>query len=210
MSDSSSPLPLLEALRGGDAGVADRLLAPYRPWLHLLARLQTEPRFQRKFDPSDIVQQTLLEAHRDLPQFRGNTGAELAAWLRHILAHVLAHEIRRYRGTQQRDLDREVSIEQQLAESSQRLADVLAGSITSPSAHALRHERERLLAEVLDRLPEDYREVIVLRSLQNLPHQEVAERMGRPVGAVRMLWARALTRLREELTRLGIADDVNG
>ncbi|MCI0681894.1 MAG: sigma-70 family RNA polymerase sigma factor [Gemmataceae bacterium] len=209
MDQPSSPLRLLEALRRGDAGVADRILAHYRPWLQLLARLQTEPRYQSKFDPSDIVQQTLLEAHRDLHQFRGATDAELAVWLRQILAHVVAHEMRRYQGTQRRDLDREVSIDQQLTESSRRLGDILAGPVTSPSEHALRHERERLLAEVLDRLPADYREVIVLRSLQNLPHEEVAERMGRTVGAVRMLWARALARLREELTRLGIAGDDN-
>jgi RNA polymerase sigma-70 factor (ECF subfamily) len=209
MSDLSLSLRLLEALRRGDAGVADQILAHYRPWLHLLARLQTDARIQRKFDPSDIVQQTLLEAGRDLHQFRGSTDAELAVWLRQILAHVLAHEMRRYRGTQRRDLDREVSIDQQLTESSRRLVDMLAGSATSPSEHALRNERERLLAEVLDRLPPDYREVIVLRSLQNLPHKEVAERMSRPVGAVRMLWARALTRLREELSRLGIVDEAN-
>src|SRR5687767_6688375 len=117
MNELPSALRLLEALRRGDAGVTDQIAAHYRPWLLLLARLQTEARFQGKFDPSDIVQQTLLEASRDLHQFRGSTDAELATWLRQILAHVLAHE-RRYRGTQQRDLDREVSIDQQLTESS--------------------------------------------------------------------------------------------
>ena len=61
-----------------------------------LARLQVEPRFRAKFDPSDIVQQTMLEAVRGWPKFRGGTEAELAAWLRQILAHVLLHEMRRF------------------------------------------------------------------------------------------------------------------
>jgi RNA polymerase sigma-70 factor (ECF subfamily) len=142
------------------------------------------------------VQQTLLEAFRDLPKFRGSSEGELLAWLRQILAHVLAHEIRRYRGTQQRDIDQEVSLEQTLAQSSQRLAQVLADSGSSPSANAMAHEREVLLADVLAKLPEDYREVIILRNLEGLSHEEVAARMGRTAGAVRMLWVRALAQLR--------------
>ena len=77
-----------------DAGfdpVVPAALERYRSWLGLLARLQVEPRFRAKFDPSDIVQQTMLEAVRDWPKFRGSTEAELAAWLRQILAHVLLH-----------------------------------------------------------------------------------------------------------------------
>jgi RNA polymerase sigma-70 factor (ECF subfamily) len=177
---------------------ADSLLR-YEPWLKLLARMQIDTRFQGKFSASDIVQQTLLEACRDLPQFRGQTEAELLAWLRQILAHVLAHEVRRYRGTQQRDIDREVSLEAALAQSSQRLGDMLAASGSSPSMKAERHEQELRLADVLAKLPDHYREVIILRNLEGLSHEAVAERMGRSVGAVRMLWVRALAELRVAL-----------
>ena len=147
----------------------------------------------------DIVQQTLFEACRDLEQFRGQTEPELLAWLRQILAHVLAHEIRRYRGTQQRDIDREVSLDAALAQSSQRLGSMLAESGVSPSVCAEQHEQELLLADTLARLPADYREVIILRNLEGLSHEEVAERMGRTPGAVRMLWLRALSSLRESM-----------
>jgi RNA polymerase sigma-70 factor (ECF subfamily) len=198
-STSASLALLLRALRQGDAGAQEEILLRYQPWLQLLARLQAESRFRGKFDASDIVQQTLLEACRALPQFRGQTEAELMAWLRQILGHVWAHEIRRYRGTQQRDLAREVSLEQELAQSSQRLGEVLAASGSSPSQQAARHEQEVLLADALARLPDDYREVIVLRNLQGLSHEEVARRMNRSAGAARMLWVRALARLREEL-----------
>jgi RNA polymerase sigma-70 factor (ECF subfamily) len=200
MTDSSPSLArLLDALRQGDTAAQGEILLRYRPWLRLLARLQLDPQLQGKFDASDLVQQTLLEACRALPQFRGQTEAELVAWLRQILAHVLAHEVRRYRGTRQRDPAREVSLEQALAESSQRLGAMLAAPGSSPSQQAVRREQEVLLAEVLARLPEDYREVIILRNLEGLSHEEIARRMDRGVGAVRMLWVRALARLRQEV-----------
>jgi len=174
-------------------------LERYRSWLGLLARLQVGPRFRTKFDPSDIVQQTLLEAVRDWPKFRGETGAELAAWLRQILAHVLLHEMRRFGAGGGRDIGREVSLEQALAESSRRLTEALRSPESSPSERAGSHELELRLADALSRLPADYAEVILLRNVESLPHEEVARRMGRGTGAVRMLWVRALARLRQEL-----------
>jgi RNA polymerase sigma-70 factor, ECF subfamily len=183
---------------GADAVVAAEL-ERYRSWLGLLARLQVDARFRAKFDPSDIVQQTMLEAVRDWNKFRGETEAERAAWLRQILAHVLLHEMRRYGGAQRRDVGREVSLEDALAESSRRLGAALAAPGSSPSARASRHELELRLADALARLPADYAEVILLRNVEGLPHEEVARRMGRGVGAVRMLWVRALARLRQEL-----------
>jgi RNA polymerase sigma-70 factor (ECF subfamily) len=185
----------------GPGLVALAELERYRSWLGLLARLQVEPRFRAKFDASDLVQQTLLEAVRDWPKFRGRTEAELAAWLRQILAHVLLHEMRRHGGAQRRDLGREVSLEEALAESSRRLGAALAAPGSSPSERAGRHELELRLADALARLPADYAEVILLRNVENLPHEEVARRMGRGVGAVRMIWVRALARLRQELDR---------
>jgi RNA polymerase sigma-70 factor, ECF subfamily len=177
------------------------VLERYRGWLAVLARMQVEGRFQSKFDPSDVVQQTMLEAVRAWPDFRGSTEAERAAWLRQILARVLLHEIRRYTGTQGRDLGREVSLEQALEESSRSLGKMLAASDTSPSARFDRQERELQLAEALADLPEDYQRVILLRNIEGLPHEEVARRMDRGVGAVRMLWVRALARLQDRMER---------
>jgi RNA polymerase sigma-70 factor (ECF subfamily) len=185
-----------------DSGSPPAVLADlerYRGWLAVLARLQVAPRFRAKFDPSDIVQQTLLEAVRDWPRFRGRTEPELAVWLRQILAHVLLHEMRRYGGAQRRDVGREVSLEQALAESSRRLGAALKAPGSTPSERAGRHELELRLADALARLPDDYAGVILLRNVEGLSHEEVARRMGRGVGAVRMLWVRALARLRQEL-----------
>src|SRR5262245_8762054 len=95
---------LLQHAQRGDASAQGDLLRRFEPWLRLLARVQIESRFAAKFDASDIVQQTLLEAVKALPQFQGASEGELTAWLRQILAHVLAHEIRRHRGVQKRDV----------------------------------------------------------------------------------------------------------
>ena len=74
---------------------------------------------------------------------------------------------------------------------------VLASTTTSPSQQAAQHEQQVVLADMLNELPADYREVIILRNLEELPHSEVAQRMGRTEGAVRMLWVRALQELRQ-------------
>jgi RNA polymerase sigma-70 factor (ECF subfamily) len=163
--------------------------------------MQVEGRYQAKFDASDVVQQTMLEAVRAWPDFRGRSHGERAAWLRQILARVLLHEIRHFAGTQRRDVGREVSLEQSLDESSYRLGMALAAPGSSPSAQLDRHEQELRLADALAALPEDYRQVILLRNIEGLPHEEVARRMDRGVGAVRMLWVRALARLRTEMDR---------
>lgn len=190
--------PLLVAFREGSAEAGDALLRRFEPWLRLLARSQMESRFQAKFDPSDVVQLTMAEAVKALPGFRGTTEPEFAAWLRGILAHVLAHEVRRYQGTQKRALDRELSLEQELTHASQRLGEMLPAPGPSPTQAAAAGERAHELARLLERLPEDYRTVLVLRHLEGLSHEEIASRLGRQPGAVRMLWVRALARLRAE------------
>ena len=134
--------------------------------------------YQGKFDASDLVQQTLIEAWKSAEQFRGQTEAERMAWLRQILAHVLAHEVRRYFGTLKRNADREVSFEESLEQSSRRWQGFCDSAMSSPSQHVMRQEQNVQLAEALEQLPDDYREVIVLRHLEGLSHEEVAHADG--------------------------------
>jgi RNA polymerase sigma-70 factor (ECF subfamily) len=120
-------------------------------------------------------------------------------WLRQILATNIANEVRRYYGTQRRDvrLERELAVE--LDQSSRVLDRGLMASQSSPSQQAARREQAVLLADALSRLPNDYREVIILRHLEELTFPEVARRMERSVDSVEKLWARALVRLRRAL-----------
>ncbi len=189
---------LASALRGRSEDLG-RLLELYRNYLHLLARTQIDLHLQGKIDPSDLVQETMLEAFRDFRQFRGGTEAELLGWLRRILVHNLARLVERHVGTQKRNVRREVSLHRRLADLERSSANVEAALVSqwsSPSAQAQRRETAAILADQLARLKPDHRDVIVLRNLEGLSFEEVARRMGRTAGAVRMLWLRALDRLK--------------
>lgn len=192
---------LIRRCRAGENGARDQLFARYQHYLYVLAQAQLGRRLRTKCAPSDLVQQTLLEAHRDFGGFHGQHEGELLAWLRRILAHNLFNEARRY-GAQQRDAEREISIDQVQAgidQSSVALERCLASSGPTPSQIVLRHESALRLADALARLPEDYQNVLLLRVFEELPAEEVARRMGRTAGAVRMLQMRALAALRQEM-----------
>lgn len=174
-------------------------LMRYEAWLRILARCEIDSRFAGKFDASDAVQNTLLEAWKGWDQFRGSEEPQRLAWLRQILAFQLAHLARQYAGTQMRDVTREVPLEHSLSESSRRLECLLIADDLSPSQQAIANERSLRLAAALQLLPADYRQVITLRHVENLSHDEVAARMNRSSGAVRMLWMRALAALRDAM-----------
>jgi RNA polymerase sigma-70 factor (ECF subfamily) len=186
---------LIERARREEPGALDRLLDSYRNYLRLLARAGLDVSLQSKADPSDLVQDALLKAALRFGQFRGTTDAELAGWLRQILARCLADFVRRHR-TGGRRAGREQSLDQLLDRSSEALERILATDGTSPSGSAERRDLGVVLSDALAELSADHREVIVLHHLEGLGWDEVAGRLGRSVGAVRMLWTRALKALR--------------
>jgi RNA polymerase sigma-70 factor (ECF subfamily) len=201
MSTHESPDPeeLLRQARAGSGLALGQLLELYRSYLSLLARLQIGRRLQGKVDAADLVQETFLEAHRNWAQFRGMSEGELVQWLRQILASRLSELLRRYLGTRRRDIRLERSLAGELDQSSRVLDQGLVAPQSSPSQQAARREQAVLLADALERLPEDYREVIILHHMEELSLPEVARRMGRSEHSVEKLWARALARLRREL-----------
>jgi RNA polymerase sigma-70 factor (ECF subfamily) len=180
------------------ANTDDRPLEGYRDYLRLLARLQLSPRLQPKLDSSDIVQQTILEAHKSRAQFQGRSEGEWLAWLRAILANVLAGAARRF-STEARDLGRERSLEAEVELSSSRLELMLAADQSSPSEQAVRGEDLLRLAQAIGQLPVDQRTVVELHHLKGLPLAEVATQIGRSRPAVAGLLFRGLNRLRELL-----------
>ena len=175
-----------------------RPLEAFRDYLRLLTRIQLGPRLQAKLDTSDVVQQTLLQAHAARSLFRGQTESEKLAWLRAILANVLAAEARKY-DTVARDVRKERSLEFQLDQSSSRLESLLAADQSSPSQRAVRSEELLRLAAALTHLPEDQRLVVELHHLKGISVAEVAAEIGRTRPAVVGLLFRGLKKLRELL-----------
>jgi RNA polymerase sigma-70 factor (ECF subfamily) len=196
MNAAIDPTELIRQARGGTTDALGQLLARYGNYLGLLARVQVGRRLQGKVDPADLVQETFLEAHRHFAGFRGQSEPEVAAWLRQIMAGVLGNMLRRYLGTQGRDVRLERELAGELDQSSQALDRGFADPGPTPSKLAAGRERAVLLADALGRLPADYREAIILRNLEELPFAQVAKRMGRSEDAVQKLWVRALARLR--------------
>ena len=199
MPPHADPLALIDQARGGSEVALGRLLESYSNYLTLLARVQIGRRIQGKVDPGDVVQETFLEVHRQFPNFRGTSEAEFVAWLRRILAGQLALTMRRYLGTKGRDVNLERDLGRQLDQSSQAMDGGFVAAGSTPSQQVSRREQAVLLADALDRLPGDYREVIILRHLEGLPFGEVAGRMGRSEDSVQKLWVRALANLRRSM-----------
>jgi RNA polymerase sigma-70 factor, ECF subfamily len=196
-----TPEFLLERARSGDTDAFGQLLTQYHNYMRLMARALVGTALKLRLDSSDLVQEACLEAHRDFPQFEGSTEAELLAWLRRILARNLA-DTARYQTAEMRDHRRQRSLESMLEQSSLAVQEALAATATTASAVATQRERAVLLADALEGLPADYRDVVILRNLEGLKFSEVAARMGRSSGAVRMLWARAIEKLSETLEGL--------
>ena len=170
-------------------------LDAFRAYLRLLARLNLAPQLRGKLEPSDIVQQTLLQAYQAIDQYRGRSDAELAGWLRQILARNLAQAIRDF-GRAKREVGREQSLQAALDASSARLDAWLATEQSSPSRRAEHAEQAIRLAAALEQLPEAQREALVLQHWQGLSLGEIGEHLGRSSEAVAGLIKRGLKQLR--------------
>lgn len=180
--------------------MADHSIGPwaverYRPYLHVLARQHMNARLRSKCDSSDLVQQTLLQAHMNLGQFRGFTEAELMAWLRQILANTFKNQVAAF-GTRKRALIRERSLDDELQETSFRLENWLAADSSSPSEEADRNERLLQLAEALNSLPEDQRLAMELRHIRGTSITEICRQMSRTEASVAGLLRRGMKTLR--------------
>ncbi len=187
-------IPLARAGSSDALGIA---LEHFRSYLLAIANRQLDPVLRVKGGASDIVQETFLEAQRDFGQFAGTTAAELRAWLLRLMTNNLANFARSYRSTSKRDLDREVGLPG--ATVFGPTGGGLAGDTPTPSVEAMSQEMESAVERAIQRLPEDQRQVILLRNREDRPFDEIAVLMGRSENAVRKLWFRAVERLQQEL-----------
>jgi RNA polymerase sigma-70 factor, ECF subfamily len=180
--------------KGADSDKLER----FRPYLRILARMQFDRRLQSKLDPSDVIQQTMLQAHRGLADHRGENSAQLAAWLRQILARNISHAMRDFH-RDKRDVRKERSLQARLDASSARLEAWLAADCGSPKDAAERNEQILRMAVALESLPPEQRDAIELHYWHGWKLAEIAEYLDRSVSAVGGLLHRGLKALRARL-----------
>ena len=189
---------LLLRARDGDLEATNELFATCRAYVGFLARSHVDSWIQAKVDSSDLIQQTLMEAHQAFPKFNGQTEGEWVAWLKQILKHNATDFVRRF-GAAKRRATLEIAISNGNDSAYFRAAPELSSGGESPSQVMVRREQEIQISEALATLPDSYQQVIALRNLQRLPFDEVAERMGRSRPATQMLWMRALKKLQAQM-----------
>jgi RNA polymerase sigma-70 factor, ECF subfamily len=188
---------VLAGARAGSTEALGQLLMHCRAYLLLVANRGVEPALQGKVSPSDLVQETFLEAQRDFRQFQGDCEDELLAWLCRILLNNVANVSRRYRNTAKRALDREIPLAGGRGEPGP--ANDLPLDTPSPSDHAAAGEQTAALEAALAKLPENYRTTLRLRYQENLTFPQIGAALGCSGEAARKLWARAVDRLQEVL-----------
>src|SRR5262249_18505866 len=153
--------------KGGDTYALGSLLESSRAYLRMVARVQIGRGLQSKLDADDLLQEVFLRAHQAISRFRGTTKEEFLAWLRGILANVLADQIRRFHGTLRRDTKLERALEFELERATDDFLRALAAPYSSPSQRVYRRERAERLADAMERLPSAAREVLLLRHFQD-------------------------------------------
>lgn len=191
----SSPSIDLESLfsvpRDDSPEALGHILQSYRPYLMEIARREIDRALQAKGAASDLVQETFLEATRNFSRFHGVSSDQLRAWLRCLLVHRLSKQRRRYYKTRKRGIDRECSLDE--------VETSLLSSSPTPSQVVSADEEMKRFHQAIAQLPEDYRRVLQLRYQEGLTFEAIGPRMGRTANAARLLWLRAVERIKQTL-----------
>ncbi len=187
---------LIPLAREGDAAAHNEICRQVQTHLAAMAHHNLDDRLRNKLNPSDIVQQTMTRMIHGFGDFRGATSGEFYSWLNTILRNEI-HSTRRDLFRDRRDVRRE-----QTLSTPPSMGDAPLVDSTTPGALALQQEKLQRFRDVIGRLPADYATVVELRGLQEMPFNEIAEKMGRSVNSVTKLYSRALVKLQQELANL--------
>jgi RNA polymerase sigma-70 factor (ECF subfamily) len=200
--DTSETNRLLRQAAGGDPERFGALLEQYRRRLRRMVALRLDPRLHGRIDPSDVIQETYLEAAQRLAEYLRKPTIPFFLWLRLLAGQKLVTLHRKHLGTRMRDAGREVSLYRgRLPEaSSTTLAARLLGHDPRPSEAAVRAELKVRLQEALNRMDPLDREVLALRHFEQLSWAETAQTMGITEGAASKRYVRALERLKAILS----------
>jgi RNA polymerase sigma-70 factor (ECF subfamily) len=201
MPDSTTTAALLDRVSAGDAAAETDLFRRHQERIRRMVAIRMDQTLQRRFDPSDVVQDALAEAHQRLPRFVEDRPIAFYPWLRQIAWEKLVALHRRHGQAAKRSVRREEPPAPTLPdESAVLLADRLVARTSSPSQQAVRHEVQDRIRLALADLSDNDREVIVLRHLEDLTFRETADVLGISESAVYSRYRRAVTHLHKKLS----------
>jgi RNA polymerase sigma-70 factor (ECF subfamily) len=194
---------LIPKSRDGDSAAQSQLFQQIQDYLELMAAKYMDKSLQQKLGPSDIVQQTMTQVIENFDKFRGGTAAEFRGWLKTIVINEMGKLRRNFR-TDKRDVGREKRLDAAVASSGEGFAPTDMNR--TPSSEAIAAEQIESFYHVLDQLPEDYAQIIRLRSIEQMPFREIAVAMNRSQDSVTKLWYRAVLKFEEKLRESGDFD----
>jgi RNA polymerase sigma-70 factor (ECF subfamily) len=190
---------LIQDLRGGDSEAKSKLASHVQSYLNIMAGNKISPALRAHLNPSDIVQQSLIQMVNGIDNFRGNSSKEFYAWLTQIIRNE-SNKAARDLTRQKRDVRKQVSMNQVTPNDSWATFETIDPHAT-PGTEAIANERMELFNRTLESMPEDYAKVIQLRILEQLTFTEIADKLDRSPDSVSKLWYRAVNRFQKEIER---------
>ncbi len=187
----------VSAAQRGDAAALGRVLEIFRPYLLTVANQDLPAELWGKCGGSDLVQETLLEAHRGFDGFDGSRPEELRSWLRGILQHNLKDWKRRFAAAERRSIHREQSLH--AGSAGRSLAATLVDPEPTPRTTAADREQAAAIDAAIEQLTSEERAAILLRNRDHCSWDEVGRQLDRSADAARMLWKRAILHLQQIL-----------
>ena len=207
-SDSSLEQELLQRARDQDLRAVDHLFELHRARLAKMVKTRMNPRIVARVDHSDVLQESYLEAARRLPEYLDAPRAPFYLWLRQIVGHKIIDAHRVHLGAQARNVAAEISITRGRcpAATSENLADLILGRLTSPSQAAVREETRLALQRTINELDPIDREILALRQFEELSNSEAAAELDIEPAAASKRFIRALQRLQQKLSDLQLLE----
>ncbi len=202
-ADSTQTRRLFDRVRAGDATAFDLLFARHRAYLRRIIEMRIDPQLRSRFDASDVLQETQLEAHERLGEYLERQPMPFRLWLRKTAQQRLLRMRREHVEARKRAVDREVPLPQS---SSIELARRLLRTGTTPSAQLGRRELAQRVRTAMGQLTEADREILLMRNFEGLTIREVASVLDLDPGTVSRLHGRALLRLERILVDGGLTE----
>lgn len=206
-ADSAETRQLLDRAKGGDDSAVRTLFSRHRPFLRQVVEARINPQLRPRIDPSDVVQETHVEACRQLERFVDRPPLPFRLWLRKLACQRLTMLERRHIGAARRSLTREVRLS---VSSSLKFARQVLEWRGGPASQAIRREALHHVREALAELGEADREILLLRNLEQLSNEEAARVLQIEPVAASQRYGRALLRLRRRLVQHGLLEDLDG